>query len=213
LSRKSPARIYVLAGINGAGKSSIGGAMFREQETDYFNPDEAAQLIKNRFHGLDQAEANSMAWSQGRRLLERAISERLDFALETTLGGSTITRLLLEAINSGFEVYVWYVGLASPEMCIKRVQSRVSKGGHDIPEEDIRRRFDSSRLNLIRILPFLEFLRVFDNSHDSDPKQGKEPKPIIVLEMKKGGIVGPGGLSLTPEWAKPIVAAALKLKQ
>jgi predicted ABC-type ATPase len=87
-------RIYVLAGTNGAGKSSIGGAMFRQQESDYFNPDDAASRIRSRNPGIDQTRANISAWHQGKRLLERAIASRCDFAFETTLGGNTISELL-----------------------------------------------------------------------------------------------------------------------
>ncbi|HKP41704.1 AAA family ATPase [Mycobacterium sp.] len=204
-------RLYVLAGVNGAGKSSIGGAMFRAAGSDYYNPDEAARALIAANPGLDQTKANATAWHQGRRLLERAIKERKDFALETTLGGSTIPRLLTEAASQGIEVRIWYVGLASAELHIERVRNRVQAGGHDIPESSIRRRWRHSRLNLIQLLPVLTELRVYDNSADADPVAGKAPKPVLVLHVDRGGIVGPPDLSSTPEWAKPIVAAALKL--
>ncbi|MGH8574211.1 MAG: hypothetical protein ACREX8_16790 [Gammaproteobacteria bacterium] len=68
------------------------------------------------------------------------MASRLDFAFETTLGANTIPRLLAEAASQGIEVHVWYAGLSSPELHIERVRSRVRKGGHDIPEADIRRR-------------------------------------------------------------------------
>lgn len=206
------ARIYVLAGVNGAGKSSVGGAAFRAFGADYYNPDEAARAVQDVHPNLGQTEANAIAWQHGKRLLERAICERLDFAFETTLGARTIPRLLAEAAAAGIEVRVWYAGLTSAELHIERVQARVSRGGHDIPEVDIRRRHQHSRLNLIELLPLLAALRVFDNSADADPATGKAPAPIVVLEMVRGKIVGPSDLSLTPDWAKPIVAAALQLQ-
>ena len=135
----------MLAGVNGAGKSSIGGVAFRGYGADYYNPDEAARTLRTRHSTLGPSEANAEAWQQGRRLLERAIVEQLDFALETTLGGNTIVRLLAEAAAKGAEIYIWYVGLSSPELHIARVQSRVRRGGHDIPERDIRRRYEHSR--------------------------------------------------------------------
>jgi predicted ABC-type ATPase len=206
-----PPRIYVLAGVNGAGKSSIGGAAFRSFGADYFNPDEAARKLIAANPGLGQAEANSAAWHQGRRLLERAIAERLDFALETTLGGNTIPRLLAEAAAQGIEIYVWYAGLASLELHIQRVRARVRRGGHDIAEQDIRRRYEHSRLNLIHLLPGLTALRVYDNSAEADPAAGQAPTLKLVLHTERGKILGPADLSQTPDWAKPIVAAALKL--
>jgi predicted ABC-type ATPase len=159
---------------------------------------------------LTQAEANAAAWAAGRALFERAIRERLDFAFETTLGGTTMTRLLLQAAESGIDVLVWYVGLASPEQHFQRVAARVRRGGHPIPEEAIRRRWDYSRLNLVRLLSRLRELRLFDNSDDVDPAAGQVPTPRLLLHMKDGGIVGPPDLSETPDWAKPIVAAAIQ---
>ena len=199
----------MLAGVNGAGKSSIGGAMIRASGADYFNPDEAATELMAANPGLDQLRANAAAWHQGRRLLERAIAERLDFAFETTLGGATMPRLIAEAASAGFEVRMWYVGLASPELHLSRVRHRVSLGGHDIPESSIRRRWRHSRQNLVQLLPVLTELRVYDNSADADPATGKAPRPVLVLHVDRGRIVGPPDLSKTPEWAKPIVAAAL----
>lgn len=204
-------RIYVLAGVNGAGKSSVGGAVFLDNGVEYFNPDEAARKLIAANPGLSQTEANSAAWRQGSRLLKRAIDERLDFAFETTLGGNTILRQLAEAAAQGIEVHVWYAGLTSVDLHIKRVQSRVRRGGHDIPEEAIHRRYERSRLNLIHLLPRLTALRVYDNSVDADPATGRAPRPVLVLYMERGKIAGPADLSQTPDWAKPIVAAALKL--
>src|ERR1043166_5576248 len=93
--------IWVLAGTNGAGKSSIGGAMIRAAGADYFNPDEAARKIRSADGTLTQAEANGLAWQLGKRLLERAISERKTSAFESTLGATTIPGLLLRAARDG----------------------------------------------------------------------------------------------------------------
>jgi predicted ABC-type ATPase len=206
----APPCIYVLAGTNGAGKSSIAGAMFLRSGVEFFNPDQATRLIRARYPGASEADANSAAWQQGRRLLERAIAERLTFAFETTLGGKTMTDLLDRALAAGLEVRIWYVGLSSPELHIKRVRARVARGGHDIPEAQIRARYDSSRLNLIRLLPKLTELRVYDNSVEAAPRTGLAPEPLLVLHMVRGKVVRSGELAEMPEWAKPIVAVAMR---
>jgi predicted ABC-type ATPase len=203
------ARIYAVAGTNGAGKSSIAGAMFRQHGVPFFDPDAAARQILAASPGVTQTQANAAAWQQGRRLLERAIAERLDFAFETTLGGNTITALLEKAAASGIEVRVWYVGLESAELHIARVRARVARGGHDIPEARIRERYNRSRLNLIRLLPRLTELRVYDNSKDADPHTGVAPEPLLILLVVGGKITASCDLALTPGWAKPIVAAAI----
>jgi len=97
-------RVYVLAGTNGAGKSSLMGAMLLQQGVDSFNPDHAAQRILSANPGTSRLEANSAAWHEGKRLLDRAIAEKLDFAFETTLGGKTIANLLDQALPEGIEV-------------------------------------------------------------------------------------------------------------
>ncbi len=206
-------RIYVLAGVNGAGKSSIGGAAFRAAGADYYNPDEAAGALMAANPTLTRADANSAAWHEGVKLLKRAISERKDFAFETTLGANTIPHLLEQAALQAIEINIWYVGLATPELHIERVQARVRRGGHDIAAEHIRRRFEHSRLNLIEIMPHLTALRVYDNSADTDPATGKTTKPKLVLHMVRGKIRNPRDLKQTPDWAKPIVTTALKLHQ
>jgi predicted ABC-type ATPase len=205
--------IYVLAGTNGAGKSSVAGAMFRRAGADYFNPDEATARILAANPGLSTTDANSAAWLQGKRLLERAIAERLNFAFETTLGGHTIAALLQRALAASIEVRVWFVGLSSPELHMARVRSRVAHGGHDIPEATIRERYDRSRINLIELMPSLTELRVFDNSVDADPRAGRRPQPVLILHLANGTIRQMVDLADTPRWARPVIAAALKLTQ
>jgi predicted ABC-type ATPase len=212
--------IFVLAGCNGAGKSSVGGAALLRIGADYYNPDAAARRIAaanehRRSPPLTQEEVNAAAWNEGRRLLERAINERLNFAFETTLGGNTITELLERAAASGIAVNIWFVGLATLELHLERVRRRVAKGGHGIPEAKVRERYQRGRENLIRLLPRLAALRVFDNSPEADPDRGVAPAPSLLLNCRRGRIVVPTKLHTlltnTPEWAKPILTAALKL--
>lgn len=210
MAKAAPPCIYVLAGTNGAGKSTIAGAMFVRQGAEYFNPDEAARLIQSANPGITESQASSAAWHEGRRLLERGIAERRSFAFETTLGGHTITTLLDRALAEGIEVRIWYVGLASPELHIARVRARVARGGHDIPEDRIRERYNRSRLNLIHLLPNLTELRVYDNSREADPFRGIAPEPIFLLHVEHGTAKSCCNLAIAPAWAKPILAAALR---
>ncbi|CAN5150460.1 zeta toxin family protein [soil metagenome] len=202
--------IYVFAGTNGAGKSSVAGSAIRERGADYFNPDEATRRVLNANPGMGLAEANSRAWLHGKRLLEKAIADRLNFAFETTLGGNTIPALLERAHSSGIAVRVWYVGLEGPELHISRVRARVEAGGHDIPAARIRERYDRSRENLIHLLPKLAELRVFDNSEDADPECGMVPKPRLILHAANGEMLQACEVEAVPLWAKPVYIAALR---
>ena len=209
--RKRPF-IFVLAGVNGAGKSSVGGGILKAHGLTWYNPDAFARELMAR-SGSSQDEADADAWAFGKAQLEAAMAEKTNFAFETTLGGSTIPRLLGEAAST-HDVVMIFVGLASVEMHLRRVKLRVSQGGHDIQEERIRSRWDSSRQHLIELLPKLAQLQVFDNSAEAD--LGRDvPFPRLLLEMKDGRVVEPDrrdrhALASMPDWVKPIVAAAFR---
>jgi predicted ABC-type ATPase len=184
--------------------------MLNEAGIEFFNPDHAAGRFLSVQPGMSQEEANSAAWQEGRRLLETAIDERQDFAFETTLGGNTIASLLEEAMSAGIEVRIWYVGLEGADLHVARVRSRVAMGGHDIPEEKVRERYSRSRMKLIELLPGLTELKVFDNTEEGDPQKGGVPSPKLLLHMNQGRIVSTYDLRLMPQWAKPILQAAIE---
>ena len=161
---------------------------------------------------LDQREANSLAWHKGRDLLQAAIDGRHDFNFESTLGAHTIPAMLEKAASDGARVQIWYVGLDSPERHIARVKARRRAGGHDIPEADIRRRYETSRENLVWLMRKLASLLVYDNSTEADPKTGKLPRPRLALHMLGGHIVAPADLRATPDWAKAVIARAIEIQ-
>jgi predicted ABC-type ATPase len=204
--------IFVLAGVNGAGKSSVAGPMLAEHGLAWFNPDTYTRELMAQL-GLGLAEANARAWEHGRLQLERAIAGGVNYAFEATLGPRALPDVLAKATHT-HRVAVLFCGLTSPEQHIERVRSRVANGGHDIGENEIRERWVASRANLIRLLPRLARLQVFDNSVEA--ASGEDiPDPILVLEMIDGRIMFPTpedttALRATPEWARPIVQAALE---
>lgn len=204
--------IFVLAGVNGAGKSSVGGAILSDHGLTWFNPDTCARELMAQL-GLVLEEANGRAWAQGRDRLEAAMALGTNFAFETTLGARTIPDFLVQATRT-HDVVVMFCGLSSPEQHIQRVHRRVAHGGHDIPEHKIRERWVASRTNLIRLMPLLARLQVFDNSAQAEP--GLDiPDPELVLEMGHGEVLFPGhddvlALKSTPDWARPIVQAAVE---
>jgi predicted ABC-type ATPase len=205
-------RIFVLAGVNGAGKSSVGGAMLADFGLIWFNPDTFSRELMATT-SITKAEADADAWTHGKTRLEAAIAGLANFAFETTLGGNTIRHLLGEAART-HDIIMIYWGLASAEMHMARVRQRVASGGHDIPIAKIKERWINSRNNLVRLLPRLAHLQVFDNSAEA-PIGQDVPSPILVLEVKHGQILYPerndvAALASTPGWAKPIVAAAFR---
>jgi predicted ABC-type ATPase len=201
----------VLAGTNGAGKSSIGGAQLEAARARFYNPEIETRELLAANPGMILDEANAAAWRIGKERLETAIESRNSFNFETTLGGTTIARLLTKAHANGLRVRVWYCGLRDAELHIARVRARVLRGGHDIPEKKIRERYDASRNNLCSILPSINELMLYDNSDDADPHAGRAPQPVLLLHFRDSRILSLA--SPMPEWAKPIAAVALSVAQ
>jgi predicted ABC-type ATPase len=199
--------ITVLAGTNGAGKSSIGGAQLEAARAPFYNPDAETRELMAANPAMTLDEANAAAWGIGKERLEAAIESRSNFNFETTLGGATIARLLTKAHANGLRVRVWYCGLRDAELHIARV--RALRGGHHIAEKKIRERFDASRNNLCSILPSIDELMLYDNSDDADPHAGRAPRPVQLLHFRDGKILNLA--STIPAWAKPIAAVALSL--
>jgi len=212
LVRDQKPSLYVLAGVNGAGKSSIGGALLKQRQLPWYNPDTYARaLVKDL--GMLQSEANAKAWAMGMELLDKALAEKRRFAFETTLGGNTVREKLQSACAS-HKVRIWYCGLSSPELHLERVRFRASRGGHDIPEEKIFERWETSRANLVELLPQLTELGVFDNSTTANPGE-PVPEPRRILHFKDGAVVYPAeaaALADTPAWAQAIVERALRVQ-
>lgn len=204
--------LYVLAGVNGAGKSSIGGYLLERAGVTWFNPDTFARELM-AITGCDQETANTHAWTESVRRLDDAIANRRNHAFETTLGGKTVMAKILEVART-HDVLVWFCGLDSPELHIARVNARVAAGGHPIPEEKIRARYPQAQLNLIKLMPHIAHLQVYDNSAEA-AADGTVADPVLVLEMENGQLVKPSHkdfklLKDAPEWTKAILEAALR---
>lgn len=203
--------LYVLAGVNGAGKSSVGGYLLTQAGLAWYNPDDFARALVAGY-GVSQEKANIEAWQEGVRRLRQAMAARRSFAFETTLGGHSITQYLLQACKT-HDVMVWYCGLRDPQLHLDRIKLRVRNGGHDIPEAKVRQRWVSSLRNLIVLMPSLAYLRVYDNSTQFAKGQAiGEPK--LLLEMRAAQRIHPAMLIEAvdaPEWVKPALEAAFEL--
>jgi len=203
--------LYVLAGTNGAGKSSVGGHLLRQAGLNWFNPDAFARELVAEL-GCAQEEANAIAWQEGMRRLDAALREGRNYAFETTLGGRSVPARI-KAATETHDVLIWFCGLSSPEQHIARVRARVARGGHDIPADLIRRRYRLAQENLIALMPYLAGLQICDNSREAEPGE-PIPDPLLLAQMEGGHLVWPTApeeLRKTPDWAKPLLEAALSL--
>jgi len=201
-------RIVVVAGTNGAGKSSIVGEFMAEKNLAYFNPDLLARELVKADKPAD--DANGLAWRFGYESLRRAVDRGENFAFETTLGGQSIIAELHRAVRLRREVDVIYVGLSSVDLHIARVKARVARGGHDVPTSKIRERYSKSLTNLVTLIGKASTVHVLDNSTETPDGV---PTAMTVFRMHGKRIVEPSlsNLMVTcPEWAKPLAAAAIR---
>lgn len=150
-------QLWVFAGPNGAGKSTLVASRVKGR-IPIVNPDELALTLPDA-PGRELA-AGKLAVLCREDLLARGES----FGFETTLTGRTEVMFVRRAVEAGYKTNLIYVGLARVELSLSRVSTRVAKGGHNVPVQDIIRRFDRSRENLLRLLPLVDRTLIFDNS-------------------------------------------------
>ena len=156
-------RCIVVAGPNGAGKSSVAPFLVKELFGigRYVNPD----VIAAGLSGFDPSIVVRRAGRIALETIDRYITDRVSFAFETTLSGRRWPQLLRTLEGAGFATTLYYLWLPSDDMAVARVQLRVARGGHDIPEADVRRRYASSLHNLREIwLPRVDDWRLLDAS-------------------------------------------------
>lgn len=201
--------ITVIAEINGAGKSSVIGEYLRSKGGQYYNADEEARMLIES-QKMSTSEANGAAWKKGFTYLEDAIEGDLNYIFETTLGGNSITEALISAAKKGIKIKLVYCGLRSAEQHIERVAARVKMNGHDIPDEKIYERWKCSIKNLHKLIPYLDSLRVIDNSAPLSTSNRKpEPKLLFELKEKKFKLVSRD--QNMPDWAKIVATILYKL--
>lgn len=135
--------IIVVAGPNGAGKTTF--------VRDYLEQDPLAFLSADDLAARISPERPESARIEAGREFSRQLRVRIEagesFVMETTLSGRSLYNTLQQAREAGYTISIVFIFLDSPESCLDRIRERVLKGGHPVPEEDVRRRFQRSKIN------------------------------------------------------------------
>ncbi|MBX9679874.1 MAG: zeta toxin family protein [Gemmataceae bacterium] len=162
IAQRTPS-IVVIAGPNGAGKSTIAPHLLRSvlQIPHFVNADAIAK-------GLSFLHPETVSFTAGRIMLRRmeelAVS-RADFAFETTLASRTLAPWLTRQLRRGFDLRMVFLWLPDPSLAIARVSSRVQMGGHHVPEDTIRRRYEAGIRNFFHLfMPLTAAWAFYDNS-------------------------------------------------
>ena len=132
-------RLFIISGCNGAGKTTASYTLLPEmlECSQYVNSDEFAK-------GLSPFDPGSVAVQASRLMLMRIkylLKRKEDFSIETTLATRSLLKMVTEAQAEGYTVTLLYFWLNSPDLAVARVKARVAAGGHNIPEETVRRRY------------------------------------------------------------------------
>ena len=152
---------YILfAGVNGAGKTTLYQSDEEYKNLPRINMDEIVREFGSWKNTKDVSRAGMIAVKKINEYFDRGQS----FNQETTLCGKSIFRNIERAKLLGYEVILYYVGVAGIDTAKERVRLRVKNGGHGIPDEDIVRRYSESIANLESIIPICEQVKIYDNT-------------------------------------------------
>ncbi len=170
----------IIGGVNGCGKSSLTGALKAERS-------DLGLLID-----VDKLAAQLGSPVEGGKAAVRKIDECLEkgisFTQETTLSGARTERTIRRAKERGYTIRLYYIGLDTMEESLGRIANRVAKGGHDIPKADVERRFQSRFTDVLRVLPYCDEARFFDNDNGF----------VEVAEYRNGELIP--RVSTPPRW-------------
>ena len=177
--------LTVIAGPNGSGKSTVARSVDFEGRDRLLDPDTIAI-------GLNPLNPSAAAIAAARDVLSRTaayLSSGVGFAIETTLSSLGRVDLLRKAKSRGYEIHLVFIGIDSPERCIARISHRAARGGHFVPDADVRRRYARSVANATTALRLADNAHFYDNSGDG---------PRLILVAKAGQVVWRA--DVVPKW-------------
>ena len=170
----------IIGGVNGCGKSSLTGAL-KAERSDLgllIDVDKLAAQLGSPVEGGKAAV----------RKIDQCLEKGISFTQETTLSGARTERTIRRAKERGYTIRLYYIGLDTMEESLGRIANRVAKGGHDIPKEDVERRFQSRFADVLRVLPYCDEARFFDNDNGF----------VEVAEYRNGELIP--RVSTPPRW-------------
>lgn len=174
----------IIGGVNGTGKSSLTGVLRTELNNlgKIIDVDKLNALYGNILEGGKAAV----------KLIDECMNKGICFTQETTLSGRKTALTAKAALNQGYFVRLYYVGLNTAEDSLNRIKNRVANGGHDIPPNDVIRRFNSRFKDIAAVLPYCNEATFYDNRNGF----------VAVAEYRNGELLPIG--SNPPKWIKEL---------
>lgn len=179
-----------LVGTNGSGKSSLRNYLNLSDIQTNIDPDVLNRVYRAKYPDSYQIEARKQAL----KMYDDALKNGLNICLESTLAGRGTMQRIIAAKDAGYFTLAYYIGLNSVELNLVRIAQRVARGGHDIPEGIVRRRFHESADNLVLVKGYLDQIYLLDNSEANFSLQSS-----IIAGNKTNS------LNCTQEWARQLI--------
>jgi len=176
---KNHKNVYIIAGPNGSGKTTFANKFLPDYArcSNFVNADLIAQ-------GLSPFSPKQVAIKAGKLVLSQIHEFKdsgVDFAFETTLSGRLYVNLFTNLKLKGYELHLFFLWIPNSELAIARIKDSVLEGGHNVPAQDVRRRFKRSICNFFKLYqPLLNSWMLFDNA-------GSLPR--LIAKMKNGNVV------------------------
>jgi len=176
---KNNKNVYIIAGPNGSGKTTFASKFLPDYVKcpNFVNADLIAQ-------GLSPFSPRSAAIKAGKLVLQQIhefINSGVDFAFESTLAGKSYVNLFKDLNRKGYRLHLFFLWIPDAELAIARIKDRVAEGGHNVPANDVRRRFKRSICNFFKLYqPLLDSWMLFNNAG---------PIPRLIAKTKNGQIL------------------------
>ncbi len=138
--------IVIIAGANGVGKTTFARAFLREYDYEFLNADEIAKSLSAENPQAKKISAGKMFFQK----LKSAVEDNKSLLIESTLSGRYLQKFLKNIKNENYQITIIFLFADSPEILIERIAERVKKGGHFVPDEDVRRRLVRGKENFWR---------------------------------------------------------------
>jgi len=170
--------VYIIAGPNGSGKTTFAVKFLPEYVKcpNFVNADLIAQGLSPFCPGAAAIKAGKLVLEQ----IHQFAGKRVDFAFETTLSGKLYIKLFKSLKKKGYKIHVFFLWIPDADLAISRIKTRVAQGGHDVPVQDVLRRFNRSVWNFFKLYQSLaDSWMLFDNAGVI---------PILIAERKNSKI-------------------------
>ena len=170
--------MYIIAGPNGSGKTTFASEFLPKYVKcpNFVNADFIAQGLSPFYPNRAAIKAGKLVLSQIHEFAKAGV----DFAFESTLAGKLYANLFKKLKNNGYKLHLFFLWIPNPELAIARIKKRVSGGGHNISDKDVRRRFTRSIRNFFKLYqPLLDSWMLFDNAGSI---------PALIAKCKNGQV-------------------------